>query len=105
MRFGLKETLLNEIISALKENTKIKKAVIFGSRARGDFKAASDVDIAVFADSNLTSEELNIIRDRIDEIDCIYKFDIVDANGQDKKAMLENIANEGVVLFSLAQNN
>lgn len=100
MRFGLKDSLLNEMVSVLKENAKIKKAVIFGSRARGDFKAASDVDIAVYADSSLTSEELNIIRTRIDEIDCIYKFDIVDVNGLDKKAMLENIENEGVTLFS-----
>lgn len=99
MKFGLKEVLLDEIISILKENKKIEKAVIFGSRARGDFKTASDVDIAVFGNERLTSEELNMIRDRIDKIDCIYKFDIVDAYGLVKPAILKNIEKEGVVLF------
>jgi len=99
MKFGLEELLLDKIVSIIGRNEKIKRIVIFGSRARGDFKPASDIDIALYASGSLTSEELNSIRSQIDEIDCIYKFDIVDVNRLEKKAMVENIKNEGITIF------
>lgn len=105
MKFGLKESLVDEIVSIIEKSKKVKKAVIFGSRARGDFKPASDIDIAVYAISNLTSEELNGIRSKTAEIDCIYKFDIVDIDRMDKKALVENIENEGITIFQLERRN
>lgn len=99
MKFGLEELLLDKIVSIIGSNEKIKKSVIFGSRARGDYKIASDIDIALYASDDLTSEELNSIRSRIDEIDSIYKIDIIDVRRLEKKTMVENINNEGITIF------
>jgi uncharacterized protein len=101
MKFGLKESLIEEIASILGEDGKVKKAVIFGSRARGDFNPASDIDIAVYGMNILTSEELNSIRSKIDEIECIYKFDIVEVNRIDKRELVKNIENEGIPFFQI----
>lgn len=43
---GIREQVLNEIID-FAEKYDVKKVVLFGSRARGDFKRTSDIDLAV----------------------------------------------------------
>lgn len=44
MRYGLQEALIDEIIDIAEKN-KISKLVLFGSRARGDYKERSDIDL------------------------------------------------------------
>jgi len=44
---GIQEQVINEIIS-LAEKYEIKKVVLFGSRARGDYHRSSDIDLAVY---------------------------------------------------------
>jgi len=48
-RFGFKPGDLETIVQTLSKFPEIKKAVIFGSRAKGTYQAGSDVDIAVWA--------------------------------------------------------
>ena len=50
MLYGLTDNELQYIVSLLSENTKITKAVLYGSRAKGNFKPFSDVDIALFGE-------------------------------------------------------
>jgi len=47
MRYGLSEKQLSEITGIISEFDQIEEAVLFGSRAIGTFKEASDVDIAI----------------------------------------------------------
>ena len=46
MRYGLSEETYNKIKEVIKKN-KDYKFILFGSRARGDYKSTSDIDIAV----------------------------------------------------------
>jgi predicted nucleotidyltransferase len=43
---GIKPIVLDEI-RTLAQKYHVKKVILFGSRARGDFKKTSDIDIAV----------------------------------------------------------
>ena len=45
--YGLSSTQLEDVIRAIKRCPEIEKAILFGSRAIGTFKKASDVDIAI----------------------------------------------------------
>ena len=47
MNFGLSENSLNLIINAVSAIEKIDSAYIFGSRAMGNYKPGSDVDLVV----------------------------------------------------------
>lgn len=50
---------------------------IFGSRARSDYNKTSDIDLAVkFKDEH---NRLRLI-DKLEEIRCILKFDIIDVD-------------------------
>ena len=47
---GLKEEDLQYIIDNIKRFPEIKKAIVFGSRAKGNYKVGSDIDIAIFGE-------------------------------------------------------
>ncbi|NLB64367.1 MAG: nucleotidyltransferase domain-containing protein [Fibrobacter sp.] len=47
MKFGLTATQLQEIVDFIGQYTEVESAVIFGSRAQGNYKPSSDVDIAL----------------------------------------------------------
>ncbi|MCL2412466.1 MAG: nucleotidyltransferase domain-containing protein, partial [Treponema sp.] len=51
-KFGLPDEVFAKITDTLKKYPQIKKAVIFGSRAKGSNKQYSDIDIAIFADTD-----------------------------------------------------
>ncbi|MCK4260679.1 MAG: nucleotidyltransferase domain-containing protein [Halanaerobiales bacterium] len=98
MKFGLKDNELKNIVKAIKGFKQIEKAVIFGSRARGDYKRTSDIDIAIYS-KQITSTELNLLRDQLSELDVIYKIDVVDFYGLRKEGLIKNIEDEGEEIF------
>lgn len=90
---GIKSKVLQEVVQLAKENC-IEKVILFGSRARGDFKERSDIDLA-FHGGNST----NFILD-VDELtSTLLEYDIVDLDKPVRKELLESIKNEGVVLY------
>ena len=54
---GIKEQVIQEIIQLAKEN-QVEKGILFGARARGDFKERSDIDL----DKPVQKELLEAIR-------------------------------------------
>ena len=84
MKFGLSNEqfqILNQIVvSPLKSHG--ATVWIFGSRARGDYKPFSDVDIMYEKnDSNHFSEGfISHLREEIEESRLPFKVDLVDAN-------------------------
>ena len=49
--FGLLDRDIKYIIKALEQHDEIEKAIIFGSRAMGNYKKGSDVDIAIIGEN------------------------------------------------------
>jgi predicted nucleotidyltransferase len=54
------------------------RAVLFGSRARGAARERSDFDIGICGDRPVPSGVLQRIRDCLDEIETLYRIDVVD---------------------------
>ena len=50
MNFSLDEKVIENIVKILEKYEEVKSAKIFGSRARGDYRKSSDIDIALFGD-------------------------------------------------------
>ena len=55
MRYGLSEKIINQIEDIIRKYDKYKFK-LFGSRARGDYKKTSDIDIAIFKDVDRKDE-------------------------------------------------
>ena len=72
--FGLNDIVLRQIIE-LAQKRNITKVILFGSRARGDFKKKSDIDLAVLGE-NIAEFSFDV-----DELtDTLLKYDIIDLN-------------------------
>lgn len=89
--------LQTAIINAISKYHTVDKIIIFGSRARGDANARSDLDVAIVGEKISTREWVEIY-DAIDDLDTLLEFDVVrfDTASQDLK---QRISNEGVVLY------
>lgn len=99
-RFGLKEKVIEDIINILKKYPEVERAVIFGSRARGNYRKGSDIDITLFGDKLTNSINTKIFYD-IDDLYLIYKIDLINFNTLSKDDKLrENILNEGVEIYA-----
>lgn len=81
----------------------IYKIVMFGSRARGDYRDNSDVDLAIFSKSSSNLEVANFTSD-IEDLDTLLKFDIVFITPDTDAHLLENVKKEGVVIMELLSN-
>ena len=73
--FGLPQNVYDEMVKTLNRFPEIKRAKIFGSRAKGTYKRYSDIDIAVFAEKN--NNLAANIKDALDTLDTIYDFDVL----------------------------
>lgn len=92
-KFGLKETLLEEILDLAKKY-QVEKLILFGSRARGDYRERSDIDLAV--------QGGNVVRFSCDVQEDTYTllmFDVVDLGGAVQEELRQSIWEEGVVLY------
>ena len=68
---------------------------VFGSRARGDFKKGSDIDIAVLEEVD-NKTKFNIMND-FDSLDIPYQVDLVFIKDVSKQEFLKSIEKDGVV--------
>lgn len=75
--FGLLERDLEYIQMAMERFKEIDRAVIFGSRAMGNYKKGSDVDISIYGQT-ITNETLCRLDDLLnEEYPLPYFFDIL----------------------------
>lgn len=92
--FGLSEKVYEQIINITEKYN--YQFVIFGSRARGDYKENSDIDIAILDEVDEKTEYK--IKNEFDLLDIPYTIDIVFIKKGIKKELEESIKKEGVKL-------
>ncbi|MDC3418447.1 nucleotidyltransferase family protein [Aquibacillus salsiterrae] len=97
--FGLIERDLHYINIALQEFDEIKYAVIFGSRAMGNYKKGSDIDLAIKG-KGITSETLYKLSDLLnEEYPLPYFFDLIHYESISNENLKAHIDEEGKVLY------
>ena len=93
--FGINDKSFEEMISLFKSFDNLDVVYIFGSRARGDYKTASDIDLAIETSDDIKLRLLGML----EEIRCILKFDVVDINKIGNEKLLENIKKDGILIY------
>ena len=76
----------------------VREVRLFGSRATGHARRASDIDLAISAPDATTDQWLELI-DALDEAPIIYEFDVVRTERVHNPRLIEKIAREGVSIY------
>lgn len=95
--YGIRDNLYNDMISVIK-NFGVKKVILFGSRARGDYKNNSDIDLA-FIFNNNDKDNFIKMQAKLEELNTLYKFDVIDFNALKNDKFKEEILKDGIVIF------
>ena len=90
---NLKESIIKEI-KDLAIKCGVEKVILFGSRARGDNKERSDIDLAIEGgNAALFAVEAE------EEIQTLLMFDIVDLGGFVQDELRQSIGREGKIIY------
>ena len=90
---GIKERVLREI-RTFAARYGVEKVILFGSRARGDFRERSDIDLA-FTGGDGARFSLDVD----EETWTLLMFDIVNLDKPVQPELLESIRRDGVVIY------
>lgn len=94
---GLDQPTVRRIVDLLAEYPEIRRVILFGSRAKGNFRPGSDIDLCLDAPGLNLSRQLDI-ETRLDDLLLPWKIDLVHLQAIDNPALLEHIERVGVVL-------
>lgn len=97
-KFGLSELNLRELHAILSSIPHIEEAIIYGSRARGNYKNGSDVDLSLKG-RDLTFHDLAVLDDKLYCSYIPYFFDTNDYNRLTNTALIDSINREGEVIY------
>ena len=99
--FGLPRYVFDQIVNTLRRYPAIKSAKIFGSRAKGNYKRYSDIDIAIFVDGD---RDLSAnVKDALEDLYVIYKFDVAQYDKTANPEIREHIDRVGVEILRIVE--
>lgn len=75
MKFGLDQKIIDSINSIFAKYPEVEEVIIYGSRAKGNYRTGSDIDITLKGSGLTDSIRSNIYWD-IDDLNTPYLFDI-----------------------------
>jgi uncharacterized protein len=105
MIFGLQRRDLAEINNILQKFPSIEEAIIFGSRAKGNFKTGSDVDLAIKG-LDISHEVLASLSYMLNEESAMpYYFDVVHFEAISEKELTEHMKRVGQCIYIKMDNS
>jgi len=97
MIWGLSERVVEEIYSIFKKYPVVKKVVLYGSRAKGNYREGSDVDLTLFGKG--LDGVLSKINNDLDDSYLPYKFDVSIFDELSDPDFIDHIRRVGVTFY------
>ncbi len=102
MPFGLSDKAIHAIHNVLKQFPEVEEAVIYGSRAKGNYREGSDIDLTLKG-NNLTLDTLNAISWRLDDLLLPQKIDLSIYKHIKNSDLIDHIQRVGKTLYKKAE--
>ena len=93
--YGLSDSLIEQIV-AIAEQYEVLKLVLFGSRARGNFRASSDIDLAAYG---LHPRDEMLFLSALEDLPTLLKCDMIAIRKDTDPALLREIEKDGIILM------
>ena len=97
-RFGLTPQTVEKMGGVFALHPQVEKAVLYGSRAKGNYKNGSDIDLTLFGDG-LVHRDLANIADELDDLLLPYMIDLSLFSELTHANLIEHIQRVGVVFY------
>jgi predicted nucleotidyltransferase len=99
MNIGLEQKDIDEISRLAAQFSEIEKILIFGSRAKGNYKKGSDVDLALFG-NNINRDTILKLSEKLNSESFLpYFFDLVHYETIENSELKEHIDRIGKIFF------
>lgn len=99
MLYGLKEEIINKIKDVISHYLEVDEVILYGSRAMGNFKRGSDIDLTLKGE-NLNLDIINKIDLELDDLLLPYTFDLSIFRHIDNPDLVDHINRVGKVIYS-----
>ncbi|MBE9465770.1 nucleotidyltransferase domain-containing protein [Dyadobacter subterraneus] len=97
-KFGLKQEHIDMINQCFAQYSSVLKVVVYGSRAKGNYKNGSDIDLTII-DQGLSFSELLQIENKLDDLLLPYKIDLSLKRQISNSDLIEHIERVGEVFY------
>lgn len=98
IKFGLKPSSIEQIKQIFSRYPTIKKAILYGSRAKGNYKQGSDIDLTLIGE-NIDHHQLWQIETEIDDLFLPHIVDLSIFKDIDNPFLIEHINRIGVTFY------
>jgi len=103
MKFGLKPTTIQQIQSVFETFPEVESAILYGSRAMGNYRRGSDIDL-VLKGENLDLKTLFRVETALDDLLLPYKIDLSILSKIGNSDLLEHIERVGKIFYKRKQS-
>ena len=97
--FGLYDKSFSLILDSFKSFPEIEKVIIYGSRAMGNYKKGSDIDLAIVGKEVNHNTVSKISAELNEELPIPYYVDVLDYNQLSNVSLKKHIDTEGKVIY------
>ena len=99
MPFGLTEETIQKVHEVLRNHPEVESAILYGSRAKGNYRPGSDIDLTLCGKETLDLSALQKIMDEIDELLLPYTFDLSVYRSIRDDSLIEHIKRVGKIFY------
>jgi len=103
MRFGLTENTIGQINSIFAKHSALEKVILYGSRAKGNYKNGSDIDLTLCG-LELNQRLLLQIMTELDDLLLPYSIDLSIYEQIDNQNLIEHIQRIGIIFYQRTDN-
>ena len=98
MKYGLKDHIIQQIQKVFSDFPLIEEVILYGSRAKGNYKPGSDIDFTLQG-KDLDLSALNKISLALDDLFLPYTFDLSIYKHIDSDDLLDHIKRVGICFY------
>ena len=97
--FGIAEKSYNLMQVEFKKFSEIESVILFGSRAKSNYKSGSDIDLTLNGKHAMPLLALNISAQLNEELSVHYFIDVLDYNTIDNKELKAHADRVGILIY------
>jgi len=99
MKYGLPQSAVQKICAVLNRYPQVEKAILYGSRAKGNYKNGSDIDLTLRGGVDLTLNLIYKILDDLEDLLLPYTIDLSIFDDIGDPDVIEHIQRVGITFY------